>query len=120
MFRRNPGRFTETIALMRPSAPKRDALGGVSAITYTEFLKMRALVTVKSQSKQQIIGDYVTVDTRYFLVRDTRKTCPDLDSTWRLEWGGKAYKINDVLLIDESRPAYVQITATAITGGGKL
>lgn len=120
MFRRNPGRFTETVKLMKPSAPKRDALGGVSATTYTEFLKMRALVTVKSQSKQQIIGDYVTVDTRYFLVRDTRKTCPDLDSTWRLEWGGKAYKINDVLLIDESRPAYVQITATAITGGGKL
>ena len=65
MFRRNPGRFTETIKLMRPSAPKRDALGGVSAITYTDFLKLRALVTVKSQSKQQIIGDYVTVDTRY-------------------------------------------------------
>ena len=79
MFRRNPGRFTEAIKLMEPSAPKRDALGGVSATTYTEFLKLRALVTVKSQSKQQIIGDYVTVDTRYFLVRDTRKACPDLE-----------------------------------------
>lgn len=120
MFRHNPGRFTATITLMQPSAPTRDAMGGISQTTYTDFLTLKAMASMKNQSRQQIIGDYVTVDTRYFVVRDLRETCPLLDISWRISYNGRVYVINDVLLIDESRPYYVQITATAINGGGKL
>ena len=31
---------------------------------------------------------------------------------------GRVYLINDVLLIDESAPYFIQITATAISTGG--
>ena len=120
MFTRNPGRFTKRITLLQPSAMKRDNMGGLSATTYTAALTLFAMCEQKSQSRQQIIGDYVTADTRYFVVRDIRTLVPGLDTTWRLTYGGFTYLINEITLIDESAPYFIQITATAINGGGGI
>ena len=76
MFHRNSGRFRHKITLLRPSAPVRDELGGISTTTYEAALTLFAMVEQKSQTRQQFIGDYVTSDTRYFVVRDIRSLCP--------------------------------------------
>lgn len=119
-YKRNPGKFNKVISVMKPSAPVRDELGGIASTTYEEVIKLFAMVEQRNQSRQQIIGDYVTVDTRYFVVRDIRKVLPDINNQWRLEYNGYTYIINDLTLIEESRPYYVQITATAINAGGGL
>ena len=120
MFRRNPGRFTRRITLLQPSTPERDDLGGLKQTTYTAALTLFAMCEQKSQTRQQIIGDYVTSDTRYFVVRDIRSLCPGIDTSWRLAYGGYTYLINELTLIDESAPYYIQITATAINGNGGI
>ena len=120
MFHRNSGRFRHMITLLRPSAPERDALGGIGTITYEAALTLFAMVEQKSQTRQQFIGDYVTSDTRYFVVRDIRSLCPGIDTSWQLEYKGYTYLINELTLIDESSPFYIQITATAINGGGGI
>ena len=120
MFHRNSGRFRHKITLLRPSAPVRDELGGISSTTYEAALTLFAMVEQKSQTRQQFIGDYVTSDTRYFVVRDIRSLCPCIDTSWRLAYGGYTYLINALTLIDESVPYFIQITATAVNGGGKI
>ena len=100
MFHRNPGRFTNRITLLRPSA--------------------FAMVEQKTQTRQQFVGDYVTSDTRYFVVRDIRSLCPGIDTSWRLAYRGYTYLINELTLIDESSPFYIQIAATAVNGGGGI
>lgn len=121
MFRRNPGRFTCKITMLRPSAPVRDELGGVAPTVYSDALTCFAMCTDKNQTRQQVIGDYVTVDTRYFLMRDVRSQVQGLDTSWRLRYNGYVYLINKVDLIDDGRPYYLQLTATAINcGGGAL
>lgn len=122
MFKRNPGRFCHRIALLKPSAPVRDELGGLSETTYVPAVTLSAMCEQRNQSRQQIVGDYVTVDTRYFVVRDIRgmNTVKGLDTSWRLSYRDFIYLINDILLLDESRPYFLQITATAINGGGGL
>ena len=120
MFTRNPGRFTKRITLLKPSAPVRDALGGMEATTYTAELTLFAMCEQKNQSRQQFIGDYVTADTRYFVVRDIRAMVPGIDTSWRLSYGGFTYLINEITLIDENPPYYIQIVATAINGSGGI
>ena len=120
MFRRNPGRFTNLITLLKPSTPVRDNMGGIASTTYEAALSLFAMCEQKSQLRQQIIGDYVTSDTRYFVVRDIRSLCPGIDTSWRLAYGGFTYLINELTLIDESSPYYIQITATAINGNGGI
>lgn len=120
MFRRNPGRFTKRITLLSPSAPERDDLGGLKPTTYTAALTLFAMCDQKSQTRQQIIGDYVTSDTRYFVVRDIRSLCPGIDTSWRLAYNGYTFLINEVTLIDDSAPYYIQLTATAINGSGGI
>jgi hypothetical protein len=120
MFHRNSGRFRHKITLLRPSAPVRDELGGISATTYEAALTLFAMVEQKSQTRQQFIGDYVTSDTRYFVVRDIRSLCPGIDTSWRLTYGGYTYLINELPLFDESIPYFIQITVTAINGGRKI
>lgn len=119
MFKRNPGRFKYSITLLKPSEAARDELGGISAQTYNPVLTCKAMCEQRSQSRQQVVGDYVTVDTRYFVIRDLRfySVASGIDTSWRLLCNGRTYLINDVLLIDESVPAFVQITATALKGG---
>ena len=118
MFRRNPGRFTKRITLLKPSTPVRDALGGLATTTYEAALTLFAMCEQQSQARLQIVGDYVTSDTRYFVVRDIRTLCPGIDTSWRLACNGFTYLINELTLIDESVPPYIQITATAINGSG--
>ena len=57
MFHRNPGRFTNRITLLRPSAPVRDELGGIAATTYEAALTRFAMVEQKTQTRQQFVGD---------------------------------------------------------------
>lgn len=118
MFRRNPGRFTNRITLLKPSAVERDELGGIAATTYSDDLSLFAMISEKNQTRQQVIGDYITVDSKFFVVRDIRSLVPGLDTSWRLRYNGYTYLINKIDLIDESRPYYVQLTATAINAGG--
>lgn len=122
MFKRNPGRFCHRITLLKPSAPVRDELGGLSETTYAPAITLSAMCEQRNQSRQQIVGDYVTVDTRYFVVRDIRdmNAVKGLDTSWRLSYRDFTYLINDILLLDESRPYFLQITATAISSGGGL
>ena len=122
MFKRNPGRFCHRITLLKPSAPVRDELGGLSETTYVPAVTLSAMSEQRNQSRQQIVGDYVTVDTRYFVIRDIRgmNAVKGLDTSWRLSYRDFIYLINDILLLDESRPYFLQITATAINGGGGL
>ena len=119
MFKRNPGRFTHKITLMKPTDPVRDELGGIKSGEYEEVLSLFAMCEQKDQSRQSFIGDYVTSDTRYFVIRDIHGEYP-IDASWRLKYRDYTWIINNVQLIDESRPAYLQITATAINGGGKV
>ena len=122
MFKRNPGRFCHRITLLKPSAPVRDELGGLSETTYVPAVTLSAMCEQRNQSRQQIVGDYVTVDTRYFVIRDVRgmSAVKELDTSWRLSYRDFIYLINDILLLDESRPYFLQITATAINSGGGL
>lgn len=122
MFKRNPGRFCHRITLLKPSAPVRDELGGLSETTYVPAVTLSAMCEQRNQSRQQIVGDYVTVDTRYFVIRDVRGmgAVKGLDTLWRLSYRDFIYLINDILLLDESRPYFLQITATAINSGGGL
>ena len=122
MFKRNPGRFCHRITLLKPSAPVRDDLGGLSETTYVPAVTLSAMCEQRNQSRQQIVGDYVTVDTRYFVIRDVRGmgAVKGLDTSWRLSYRDFIYLINDILLLDESRPYFLQITATAINSGGGL
>ena len=119
-FKRNPGRFTYKINLLKPSANTRDELGGLASTEYELVYSLYAMCEQKNQTRQQIIGDYVTVDTRYFVVRDIRAICPDINTQWRVTYNGMTYIINDITLIDESRPYFTQITATAINAGGGI
>lgn len=122
MFKRNPGRFCHRITLLKPSVPVRDELGGLSETTYVPAVTLSAMCEQRNQSRQQIVGDYVTVDTRYFVIRDIRgmNAVKGLGTSWRLSYRDFIYLINDILLLDESRPYFLQITATAINGGGGL
>ena len=119
-MKHNPRELNRRITLLRPSTPVRDELGGVAPTTYTTEKSLFAKVSTRSQSRQQVIGDFVTVDTRYFVVRDIRRICPDLTVNWRIQYRGFIYLINDIQLLDEENPPYVQITATAVNGSGGI
>ena len=119
-MKHNPRELNRRIVLLKPSAPVRDELGGIAETTYTAELSLFAKVTTHNQSRQQVIGDFVTVDTRYFVLRDVRRICPDLDTSWRIGYRNFTYLINDIQLLDEENPPYVQITATAMNGSGEI
>lgn len=119
MFKRNAGRFNAKVTLLKPSDPSRDEMGGISDISYGPAVSVFALVTVKSQSRMQTVGDYVTADTRYFIIRDISKTYP-LNTNWRMQYNGFTFLINNIELIDESVPYYLQITATAVNSSGEV
>ncbi len=120
MFKRNPGRFNNKITLLQPSAPSRDEMGGLAATTYTAALTLFAMVEQRSQSRQQFVGDYITADTRYFVMRDIVALCPTIDTSWRLVHNNVTYLINEITVIDESSPHFVQIVATAVNGNGGI
>lgn len=117
-MKHNPRELNRRIVLLRPSAPVRDELGGIAPTTYTAELSLFAKITSRNQSRQQVVGDYVTVDTRYFVLRDVRRICPDLNVNWRVGYRNFVFIINDIQLLDEENPPYTQITATAVNGSG--
>lgn len=119
-MKHNPRELNRRIVLLRPSTPVRDELGGIADTTYTAELSLFAKVSSYNQSRQQVVGDFVTVDTRYFVLRDVRRICPDLDTSWRIVYRNFVYLINDIQLLDEENPPYVQITATAVNGSGGI
>lgn len=119
-MKHNPRELNRRIVLLRPSAPVRDELGGIKETTYTAELSLYAKVSSKNQSRQEIVGDFVTVDTRYFVVRDIRNICPDIDASWRISYRDYVFLINDIHLLDEESPPYTQITATAVNGAGGI
>lgn len=119
-MKHNPRELNRRIVLLRPSTPVRDELGGIAETTHTAEVSLFAKVTTHNQSRQQVIGDFVTVDTRYFVLRDVRRICPDLDTSWRIGYRNFTYLINDIQLLDEENPPYVQITATAMNNSGGL
>ena len=118
MFKRNPGRFTHKITLRKPSDKVKDELGGIQQTTYEDALVLYAMCESVSQSRQSVIGAFVTTDTRYFIVRDIRNICPNISTEWQLVYNGYTYNINQIELIDESRPYFLQITATAMNVKG--
>lgn len=113
-----PGELNRRVVLQRPSTPVRDELGGIGEITYEYVKEFPAKVTKRNQSRQQFVGDYVTADTRYFVLRDIRTACPGLNTKWMLQYRGFAWVINNIELLDEENPPYIQITATAVNGSG--
>lgn len=118
MFKRNLGRFNKKIALLKPSTATRDELGGLEPTTYEMTLELLAMVEDRDQTRRQVVGDYVTTDTKYFVVRDIRNVAPGLNNSWRLRYNGYTFIINKIELIDESRPYFLQLTATAVNNGG--
>ena len=119
-MKHNPRELNRRIVLLRPSDPVRDDVGGIAPTTYTAELSLFAKVSAHNQSRQQIIGDFVTVDTRYFVLRDVRRICPALNINWRLSYRGFVFVINNIQQLDEESPPYTQITATAINGSGGI
>ena len=119
-MKHNPRELNRRIVLLRPSVPVRDELGGLEETIYTAELSLFAKVTSKNQSRQEIVGDFVTVDTRYFILRDIRRICPDIDASWRIGYRDFVFIINDIQLLDEENPAYTQITATAVNVAGGI
>ena len=102
MFKRNPGRFCHRITLLKPSVPVRDELGGLSETTYVPAVTLSAMCEQRNQSRQQIVGDYITVDTRYFVIRDVRgmNAVKELDTSWRLSYRDFIYLINASIFLD--------------------
>lgn len=119
-FQRNAGRFVHKIELYKPDIITRDELGGMNTSAPILMGTLLAMCEQKNQTRQQAIGDYVSVATRYFVVRDIRTLYPDIDTTWTIKYKGLTYAINDLSLIDETPPFYVQITATAVNAGGGI
>lgn len=95
-------------------------MGGLETSEYETVRTVFAMCEKKSQTRQPFVGDYVTSDTRYFVVRDIRSLCPGIDTSWQLVYNGFTFRINELSLMDESAPYYIQITATAVNGSGGI
>lgn len=119
-FRRNSGKFRHKIILQKPKPEEYDELGGLVSSGFDDFCTVFAMCEQRSQSRQQVVGDYVTVDTRYFVVKDVSRLSRDIDTSWQIVYNGHTFRINQVELLNESVPYYVQFTATAINGGGGI
>lgn len=116
----NPGRLTSRVTLLRPSTPAVDELGGLQSVSYIPAKTLFARYESKNLSQQELVGDYVTADTRYFLFRDLQRICPDIDSRWRLSYKGMTWIINNIERVTDRVPYYVQITATAVNQNGRM
>lgn len=113
----NPGSFNVFLTLLRPSKQERDEMGGLKDRQYKESIVLKALKRDKSTTYKQVIGDYVTVDTVYFIANDIMSVYP-IDNEWRLKYDGAVYLINHITRLDDEPPYYMEIEATKIGGGG--
>lgn len=115
----NPGSFRAILTLLRPGKQERDEMGGLKEREYKESIVIRALKRDKTTTYKQVIGDYVTVDTVYFVANDIMSVYP-IDNEWRLKYDGAVYLINHITRLDDSAPCYMEIEATKIGGGGVI
>lgn len=115
----NPGSFNAFITLLRPSRQERDEMGGIKDRQYRESITLKGLKRDKSTTYKQVIGDYVTVDTIYFVTADILSIYP-LDTDWRLRYDGAVYLINHITRLDDVAPYYMEIEATKVNGGGVI
>ena len=115
MIKRNLGAVKWVLTLLQPSEFVRDELGGVESRNYSPALTINALQRDKSSTWKTVIGDYVTLDTQYFIIRDIRSAF-DINTDWRLECNGYTYVINHITLLDDSAPFYLEIEATKMGG----
>ena len=119
-MKHNPAELNRIITLQKPGQSVRDEMGGLQPPEYETAGSFPAKVTQRNQSRQQFVADYVTADTRYFVVRDIRSVCPGINAKWRLLYKNYTWIINKVELLDEEKPPYIQITATAINSNGGI
>lgn len=115
MFRRNVGTFDKMIGLYKPSSVKRDELGGVKEREFEHVAYVMAQIRNKTASMSQIVGDYVTMDTRYFLMRDFRSIYP-ITEKWQIKVNNVTYVINSINIIDDIKPAFLEVEATKVGG----
>ena len=113
----NPGMLKHRITLLKPSAPKRDSMGGYEPTTYTEACVVSAMQRDKTSTYRQVVGDYVNVNTCYFVCRDFTGRL-DVTTNWRIRYKGYDYIINSIVLLDYKLPRYVELEATRIGGIG--
>lgn len=105
------------ITLLKPSAPERDGIGGYKPAIYTEVDSVYAMQRDKSSTYRQVVGDYVTVNTCYFVCRDFTGRL-DVSTNWRIRYKGYDYVINSIVLLNNHLPHYVELEATRIGGIG--
>lgn len=113
----NVGKFTKLLHLMEPAPIEIDKMGGIKEREYTEVGKVMALQRDKTSTYKQVIGDYVTVNTCYFIIRDCRSAFP-IRQDWHIKCENCSYVINSITLLDDSRPYYIEIEATRLGGIG--
>lgn len=111
----NPGDFKSRITLLKRSELERDEMGGYKSPEYTPVLKIWAKQRDKTSTFRQVIGDYVTVDTCYFIIRNISGKYP-ITTDWRLSYNGYNYVVNSVVELGERPPYYLEIEATRIGG----
>ena len=105
------------VTLLSPSAHQRDDMGGEVAKTYTAAGTIWAQKRDKTSTFRQVIGDYVTQNTCYFVAWDFLSTY-NITTEWRLEVDNQRYIINSIVLIDDRLPRRVEIEATRLGGIG--
>lgn len=113
----NPGDFRKRITLLCPKSKTRDEMGGWTKPEYEEVCTIWAMQKDKTSSFKQVIGDYVTVNTCYFVTRPL----PDkysFGTDWRIISEGDHYVINSVVRLKDMPPYYIEIEATRIGGMG--
>jgi len=110
-------KMTCEVQLLSPSTQQRDVLGGETAKTYTLAGTVWAQKRDKTSTFRQVIGDYVTVNTCYFVAWDFLSTYA-INTEWRLEVNGQRYAINSIVLIDDRLPHRIEIEATRLGGIG--
>lgn len=115
MFERNLGKFTHKLELLKPSEIVRDELGGVADASYSVVAIVNAMQRDKSTTYRQVIGDYVTMDTAYFVIWDISSVYK-LDNRWRFRCNGYTYVINTVTRLEDEVPYMLEIEATKIGG----
>lgn len=111
----NPGIFNRRITLLQRSTLVRDAMGGLKDPAYEKIVTLWAMQRDKTSTYKQVIGDYVTTNTCYFIVRDVTGKYP-VDASWRISYEGYTYVINSITKLNDRPPFYLEIEATRIGG----
>lgn len=113
----NPGELKRRIMLRRRLPLVRDEMGGLQEAEYEDAAVVWAGQRDKTSTYRQVIGDYVTVNTCYFIIRELPESCP-ITTDWRVRYEGYDYVINSVVRLNERPPFFLELEATRIGGLG--